>query len=207
MPPVRILRGLRLWSWVGLAVFLAGVRAEVDSTKPTPAPETSPRVAIDTALGRIVVDLRSDLAPRHVDQFLSLVREGFYDGTSFHRVIPGFLIQGGDPNSRDTTAANDGYGGLEERRLPPEFSAIAFDRGVVGMARDYRHDGASCQFFITLGRAEHLDRRYTAFGRVSRGLEVADRIAARKANAAAHPDTAITMKVVELATGDRDPNR
>jgi peptidyl-prolyl cis-trans isomerase B (cyclophilin B) len=180
----------------GLVLALAafGPRAPGSAAESTGAP----RVAIDTALGRMVVDLLPDMAPRHVEQFLSLVHERFYDGTTFHRVIPGLLIQGGDPRSRDTTATDVGYGGLEDRRLSLEPSDVPFERGSVGMARDYRPDGASCQFFILLDRVEALDHRFTAFGRVTRGLEVAEKIARRSANAAGRPDTAITMTIVAL---------
>jgi len=160
--------------------------------------DEGPRVAIDTAFGRIVIELLPKVAPRSVAQFLSLVHERFYDGTTFHRVIAGVLIQGGDPLSRDTTAADVGYGGLEDRRLPLEPSDTPFERGSVGMARDYRPDGGSCQFFILLDRVEALDHRYTVLGRVTRGLEVAEKIARRSASAAGRPDTAVPMTIVAI---------
>lgn len=160
---------------------------------------TRPRITIRTPVGHIEVELRPDLAPRHVAQFLDLVDEEFYDGLTFHRVIPGFLIQGGDPNSRNDDPADDGYGGLEERRLPVEVSDHNFTRGTVGMARDYRWDGASTQFFILLSRAAHLDERYTVLGRVTRGIDVADRLAAEPRDLRDHPEDPVAFTITRMA--------
>ncbi len=179
--------------------------------QPQPAPDEIPghpdppvsgtRVSIDTPPGSIVIEMMPDLAPRHVERFLELVRQGFYDGTTFHRTLSGFVLQGGDPNSRDEDPANDGYGGIEDARLPLEPSGRPFTRGSVGMARDYRLDGASCQFFITLGRAAHLDGMYTQFARVVRGYEIADLIASEPADVAGHPESPVpmTLRVIDPA--------
>ncbi len=181
-----------------LVASCSGAWAQASEPSESPA-RGFPRVAIHTSLGLIVVELLPTVAPNHVTQFLELIGEGFYDGTTFHRVVPGFVIQGGDPGSKDDDPDNDGYGGLEERRLKPEFSERQFTRGSVGMARDYRLDGASCQFFISLGRNAHLDRQYTLFGRVVEGMEVVDRIAALPADERGRPANppAMTVRVLE----------
>jgi peptidyl-prolyl cis-trans isomerase B (cyclophilin B) len=187
----------------------AGSAAERRTEEPASieTPERLPRVAIDTPQGQIVIDLFPSAAPRHVRQFLSLVDEGFYDGTTFHRVVPGFIIQGGDPNSKDDDPLNDGYGGLEDRRLEVELSDHPFGRGSVGMARDYRWDGASCQFFISLGRNAHLDGTTTLFGRVVFGIEVADEIAALPAGALGRPLDPPRMKVFRMGAAERQAER
>lgn len=159
---------------------------------------TRPHINIRTAVGHIEVELRPDLAPRHVAQLLDLVDEGFYDGLTFHRVIPGFLIQGGDPNTRNDDPDDDGYGGLEDRRLAVEPSDVNFTRGTVGMARDYRWDGASTQFFILLSRAAHLDGQYTVIGRVIRGIDTADRLAAEPRDLRDRPEEPVSFTIARM---------
>jgi peptidyl-prolyl cis-trans isomerase B (cyclophilin B) len=176
--------------------------ADPDLSDPVPDLDTEdptrPKVVIRTAIGHIEIELRPDLAPRNVAQFLTLVDEGFYDGLTFHRAIPGFLVQGGDPHSRNDDPSDDGYGGLEDRRLPVEASELPFKRGMVGMARDYRRDGASSQFFILLGRAAHLDQRYSVIGRVVRGIDIADRLAAAPRDLRDRPLDPVSYTVVRM---------
>jgi cyclophilin family peptidyl-prolyl cis-trans isomerase len=125
------------------------------------------RVEVEAESGRFVIELRPDWAPTTVARFLGLVDDGFYDGLTFHRVVPAFVVQGGDPRG-------DGYGGpgwsqrCEDNRVP-------YERGTVGMALAGRDTGGS-QFFITLAPQPHLDGRYTAFGRVVEGMEVVERV-------------------------------
>jgi len=116
-------------------------------------------------------------APEHVKYIKQLIESGFYDGTTFHRVIPHFVVQGGDPNSRNDDRLDDGEG-VADRRLKAEFSSrLHYRPGTVGMARDTDPDSGSCQFFIALENLPRLDGRYTIFGEVVSGLEVARRIA------------------------------
>lgn len=183
--------------------------AEPDAPALVPGKRSpKPEVSIDTDMGRIVVELFPTEAPRSVDQFLDLVASGFYDGTTFHRVVPGFLIQGGDPNTKDDDPSNDGYGGLEDRRLPLEPSeTLTFRRGTLGVARDYRPDGGSCQFFITVGRASHLDGDYTIMGRVISGLDVVDIIAGVEIDDGRHPLEpvhVVAMRVIDDPRADPD---
>ena len=125
--------------------------------------------------GRICLELEPGAAPETVDNFLSLVKEGFYDGLTFHRIIPGFMIQGGDP-------LGNGTGG-SGKHIKGEFAANGHDnpirhvRGVISMARSRDFDSASSQFFIMHEDAPHLDGQYAAFGRVTEGMDVVDRIA------------------------------
>ena len=127
--------------------------------------------------GAIRIELYPELAPETVASFLKLAGEGFYEGTTFHRVIPDFMIQGGDPNSRDDDPENDGQGG-PGFNLPDEFSAAPHLRGVVSMAKTSRPDSAGSQFFIVQRDHRELDGNYTVFGRVREGIEVLDAIAA-----------------------------
>ena len=117
--------------------------------------------------GDVVINLRPDLAPGHVDQIKSLVREGFYDGVVFHRVIPGFMAQGGDPTGT-------GMGGSERKNLKAEFSREPHVRGVCSMARSSSPDSANSQFFICFDDARFLDGQYTVWGVVESGMEHVD---------------------------------
>jgi peptidyl-prolyl cis-trans isomerase B (cyclophilin B) len=126
-------------------------------------------------LGEIRLDLLPELAPKTVANFAKLAGEGFYDGTTFHRVIPDFMIQGGDPNSKDHDPRNDGEGG-PGYGIPDEFSELPHERGIVSMANRSNPGTGGSQFFIIHRDAPHLDGRYSAFGRVVEGIEVVDAI-------------------------------
>ena len=117
------------------------------------------------------------MAPVHVFNFVARAESGFYDNTQFHRVIPGFMIQGGDPNSRDDNKLNNGQGG-PLTMIPHEFNSTRHERGILSMARvSDKTAGAGSQFFIMHADRFHLDNEYTAFGRVTSGMDVVDRIA------------------------------
>jgi len=167
------------------------------------APAAPPRAIIDTKFGEIEIELFSDKAPGHVKNFTDLAKKGFYDGTTFHRVIPGFMIQGGDPNTRDTAASRSRHGtGGPGYNIKAEFNDTAHKRGVVSMARAQDPDSAGSQFFIVVKDSNFLDRQYTAFGRVTRGMEVADKIVASPRDARDNPSDRVEMKVkvVEAAS-------
>jgi cyclophilin family peptidyl-prolyl cis-trans isomerase len=130
------------------------------------------------AYGRIVIELYPNLAPKHVERFKTLVREGFYNGTAFHRVNPqAGVVQGGDPLSKDDDPRNDGTGGSDYPDLEAEFSDVPFERGIVGAARSGNPNSANSQFYITLQRVPGWDRQYTVFGRVIEGMSNAQIIA------------------------------
>lgn len=126
--------------------------------------------------GTIEIELMPELAPKCVQQVLALAGHGYYDGTTFHRVIPGFMIQGGDPKSRDDDPSNDGRGG-SSTELPDEISTAPFERGVVALANHGRPNSNSSQFFIMQNSDFRLNGRYTVLGRVAAGIDVVDQIA------------------------------
>ena len=126
--------------------------------------------------GSIHIELLPELAPKSVASFKKLAQEDFYAGTTFHRIIPNFMIQGGDPNSRDNDPRNDGEGG-PAFTVPDEFSELPHERGVVSMANRGSIDTGGSQFFIVLKESPHLNGGYSAFGRVVKGMDVVDRIA------------------------------
>ncbi len=130
---------------------------------------------IETNLGTIVFKLLPDLAPETVRNFEKLARDGFYNGTLFHRVIPGFMIQGGDPNTKSGNKSTWGSGG-PGYTIKAEFSSRSHHRGIVSMARAQDPNSAGSQFFIVTTDSTFLDRQYTVFGEVIEGMDVADKI-------------------------------
>ena len=132
-------------------------------------------VKIETKFGKILFKLLPDLAPETVRNFEKLAREGFYDETLFHRVIPGFMIQGGDPNTRTSNKGSWGMGG-PGYTVKAEFNSRSHLRGIVSMARAQDPDSAGSQFFIVTTDSTFLDRKYTVFGEVIEGMDVADKI-------------------------------
>lgn len=129
-------------------------------------------VVFETNQGEMEFEMWPDVAPNHVRNFLDLAYTGFYDGVIFHRVIPGFMIQGGDPTG---TGTGDG-----KRKLKAEFNKKLHEPGVLSMARTNDPNSASCQFFVMHARSPHLDGQYSAFGKAIRGLDVVDKIAKTK---------------------------
>ena len=140
----------------------------------------------DAPGGDVVIKLRSDLAPNHVKQITELASEGFYDGVVFHRVIPGFMAQGGDPTGT-------GSGGSKKPNLKAEFSAEPHVRGIASMARSQNPNSANSQFFIVFDDARFLDGQYTVFGRVVSGMEAVDKIT--RGEPPANPDKIISAKI------------
>ena len=136
--------------------------------------------------GRVVIELRPDLAPKHVARIKELAREGFYDGIVFHRVIPGFMAQTGDPTGT-------GRGGSDKPDLPAEFSNEPFVRGTLGMARTSDPNSANSQFFINYAETPHLNGQYTVWGQVVEGMENIDKI--KRGEPVQDPDKIVSMKV------------
>lgn len=133
------------------------------------------KAVIETTHGKIVLNLLPDNAPETVRNFIKLAKSGFYDGTLFHRVIPGFMIQGGDPNSKQPDKRKWGIGG-PGYTIKAEFNPRSHLRGVVSMARATDPNSAGSQFFIVTTDSTFLDRQYTAFGEVIEGMGIADKI-------------------------------
>ena len=146
--------------------------------------------------GKMVAELYPEVAPNTVNNFISLINKGFYDGLIFHRVIPGFMIQGGCPMGL-------GMGG-PDYNIPGEFRRNGFDnplehdRGVLSMARSMHPDSAGSQFFIMVEKAPHLDGQYAAFGKVINGMDAVDEIASTPTNAADRPAYPVVMKKVTI---------
>ena len=146
------------------------------------------------AWGDIVLRFYPDVAPNHVKNFLDLAGKKLYDGTTFHRVIPGFMIQGGDPNSKNPDRASHGMGG-PGHRVKAEFNSKPHTRGVLSMARSNEPDSAGSQFFICVADAHFLDWQYTAFGEVVNGMDVADKIVSVKRDGRDNPLERIEITV------------
>jgi peptidyl-prolyl cis-trans isomerase B (cyclophilin B) len=160
------------------------------------------RAVIETRFGEMEIELLPGKAPGHVKNFLDLARKSFYDGTTFHRVIPGFMIQGGCPNTRDPKSSRSTHGtGDAGYKISAEFNDTPHKRGVVSMARANDPNSAGSQFFICVADAPFLDRQYSAFGRVVRGLEVADRIVASPRDGRDNPNERVEMKVRVVEPG------
>jgi cyclophilin family peptidyl-prolyl cis-trans isomerase len=153
-----------------------------------PTPENT--VIMETTKGRVVIALRPDLAPKHVERIKALAREGFYDGIVFHRVIDGFMAQCGCPNGTGT-------GGSKHPNLPAEFNAEPHVRGTCSMARSSNPNSANSQFFICFDDASFLDKQYTVWGKVVEGMENVDKI--KRGEPVVNPDKIVSMKVAAEA--------
>lgn len=182
----------------------AGCSGTSDLKAAVPPPDPRPRAIIKTRFGEMELKLYPDLAPNHVENFIKLAKSGFYNGTIFHRVIPGFMIQGGDPNTKYSLRKDTfGQGGPKDEKGDPillkaEFSDTPHKRGIVSMARAGEPDTAGSQFFIVVEDSFFLDRKYTVFGEVARGLGVADKIANLPRNERDLPNDRIEMTVTIL---------
>ena len=154
---------------------------------------------IETTLGNIELEFLEDVAPGHTKNFKDLANKGFYDGTIFHRVIPGFMIQGGDPNSKSEDRSGHGTGG-PGYTIKAEFNDTPHDRGVLSMARSQDPNSAGSQFYIVVKDSHFLDGQYTAFGRVINGMDVADKIVDSPRDARDNPNDRIEMKSVKIVS-------
>jgi len=155
-----------------------------------PAQDLSNTIYLDTKDGRITIQLRPDLAPKHVEQIKTLTKRGFYDGIVFHRVIDGFMAQTGDPTGTGT-------GGSDLPNLKAEFSSEPFKRGTLGMARSSDPNSANSQFFICFGDASFLNNKYTVVGQVTSGMDVVDKI--KKGSSADNGSVKNPDKIVKMS--------
>ena len=159
--------------------------------------KTQARIALASKgvpIGEIVIRFFPDVAPGHVRNFVKLSQEGFYNGTTFHRVIPGFMIQGGDPNSKNPDRSMHGMGG-PGYKVKAEFNSKPHKRGIVSMARANDPDSAGSQFFICVADANFLDWQYTVFGEVISGMDVADKVVSMKRDGRDNPLERVEMTV------------
>jgi peptidyl-prolyl cis-trans isomerase B (cyclophilin B) len=183
--------------------------AAVDPNSLPKNPADGDEVAvIETGKGRIIVMFYPQVAPNHVANFKELANKKFYDGTRFHRCIPGFMIQGGDPKSKSMDMAGEwGTGGNmvdgKEKQVMAEFSGLKHTRGVLSMARSMDPNSASSQFFLMHQDSAQLDGKYSAFGRIVSGQEVVDEIVKTgdpNNNGAVQPNEAVLVKTIRIAT-------
>jgi len=152
------------------------------------------RAVIHTKFGDITLKFFPDVAPNHVKNFIELAQKGFYNGTIFHRVVPKFVIQGGDPNTKNPDRSKHGMGG-PGYNVKAEFNNKLHKRGTLSMARSAHPDSAGSQFFICVADAPFLDGKYTVFGEVVTGIEVADKIVTQPRDGNDNPNDRIEMTV------------
>lgn len=178
----------------GMSPTMAG--AANNSPAPKVEAAKGSHATIKTKFGDIELAFFPQKAPRHVENFLKLAKSGFYNGTIFHRVIPGFMIQGGDPNTKDPNKTETyGMGGPSERVMA-EFNDLPHKRGILSMARSSDPNSAGSQFFIVVKDANFLDGQYTVFGEVVKGMDVADKIVNVPRNPRDLPNERVEMTVV-----------
>jgi peptidyl-prolyl cis-trans isomerase B (cyclophilin B) len=181
--------------------LLTGCGGKADVIPVTPPPSPGPKAILKTKFGDIHIKFYPDVAPRHVENFIKLAKSGFYNGTIFHRVIPGFMIQGGDPNTKSSLHKDTyGQGGPKDEKgnpilLKAEFNDTPHKRGIVSMARANEPDTAGSQFFIVVEPSPFLDGKYTAFGEVTQGIGIADKIVVLPKNDRDLPNDRIEMTV------------
>jgi peptidyl-prolyl cis-trans isomerase B (cyclophilin B) len=192
---MRILKfGIWLAAWV---LCIHSAQAQTKDLKFTPKEiekmaETT--AVIETKFGNLEIKFFPDVAPNHVKNFIDLAKKGFYDGTIFHRVIPGFMIQGGDPNTKNSDRSKHGMGG-PGYTVKAEFSDKPHKRGTLSMARAADPNSAGSQFFICVAPASFLDKQYTVFGEVVSGMEAADKIVSAPRDKRDNPNERMEMKV------------
>lgn len=160
---------------------------------------------LHTSLGEIDLQFFPDVAPQHVKNFIDLSEKGFYNGTKFHRVIAGFVVQGGDPNTVSGPRSTWGTGG-SGKNVPAEFNSIHHARGILSMARSNNPNSASSQFFICVADVGQLDNQYTVFGRVTKGMDVADKIVAA-AKGVELPSDPVTLEKVVVREAKTDAEK
>ena len=168
------------------------------ATQEKPMSQNQSKVAeIKTTAGDIHIRFFPDVAPNHVKNFIDLAQKGFYNNTKFHRVIPGFMIQGGDPNTVSGDPSSWGTGG-SPTRLKAEFNSIPHRRGIVSMARSNDPNSASSQFFIVVADSTFLDNNYTVFGQVTKGMDIADKIVSAPRGAADRPNSPTSIQSITI---------
>lgn len=162
---------------------------------PSKADTKAPHVLIKTKFGEMEAVLFPDLAPKHVESFLKLAKSGFYNGTIFHRIIPGFMVQGGDPLTKDPANRSRFGTGGPGYTVPAEFNRVAHEKGILSAARTADPNSAGSQFFLMVDKAPHLDGQYTVFGEVVKGLEVLDTIVGQPRDLKDNPVERIEMTI------------
>jgi cyclophilin family peptidyl-prolyl cis-trans isomerase len=183
---------LAAWLLVGSFAFAQTKDLKFTSEEIKKMAETT--AVIETKFGNLEIKFFPNVAPNHVKNFIDLAKKGFYDGTIFHRVIPGFMIQGGDPNTKNPDRSKHGMGG-PGYTVKAEFNDKPHKRGTLSMARAADPNSAGSQFFICVAPASFLDKQYTVFGEVVSGMEAADKIVSAPRDKRDNPNERMEMKV------------
>ena len=181
----------------------AGGAFSQETKKEEKKPVNANEVAVlKTSEGEMVLEFWPDVAPGHVENFKTLAKKGFYDGTCFHRVIKGFMIQGGDPNTKDETKKGSWGTGGPGYQIKAEFNDKPHTRGVLSMARSASPDSAGSQFFICHGDPSFLDKKYTVFGKLIKGDDVLEKIATTKVQPGDRPDKRMNVESITIVPAD-----
>ena len=204
------MKAIHLFCTLGLFALTTLVRADVTTNTPSaPAPATNAAPAsvkqvgvIKTSEGTMIVEFYPDVAPNHVANFIKLAQKGFYDGTAFHRVIKGFMIQGGDPNTKDDNAKDTWGMGGPGYSINAEFNSKHHARGILSMARASDPNSAGSQFFICHADAGFLDGQYTVFGNLIKGYDVLDKIANTQTEGPDRPVKRVNVESVRIVPAD-----
>ena len=202
---------MKVWSRICAIVFVAGLATALADVTNTNTPKDTPMsnavnthevAVINTTDGEMVIEFWPDVAPGHVENFKTLAGKGFYDGTCFHRVIKDFMIQGGDPLTKDPSKENQWGTGGPGYQIKAEFNDRSHVRGVISMARSNNPDSAGSQFFICHGAPTFLDHQYTTFGKLIKGDDVLDKIGTTPTHPQDRPDK--RMGIVSIKIVPRD---
>jgi peptidyl-prolyl cis-trans isomerase B (cyclophilin B) len=202
---VRLMKLTLLCCVLGLAFVAAPVRSEEkkEEKKDAAAMNESKEVAvIKTSEGEMVAEFWPDVAPKTVENFKKLAKSGFYDGTAFHRVIKGFMIQGGDPLTKDESKQSRWGTGDPGYKIDAEFNKKSHERGVLSMARSQDPNSAGSQFFICHGSPKFLDGQYTAFGKLIKGDDVLEKIATTKTLPGDRPEKRMNVESIKIVPAD-----
>jgi peptidyl-prolyl cis-trans isomerase B (cyclophilin B) len=198
---MRMIGSRFLGALVPAALVVACATTQPDSA---PVNKYENKVAeVHTTAGEIDIRFRSDVAPNHVRNFIDLASRGFYNGTRFHRVIPDFMIQGGDPNTISDDKDTWGKGG-SDTNVNAEFSDVPHKRGIVSMARAQDPNSATSQFFIVVADSAFLDHEYSVFGEVTKGMDVADKIVNAPRDESDRPDKPVS--IIKIVVRDARPD-
>ena len=198
---------MKFWSLAILLLASAAFAAEEKKEEKTSVNTSNEVAVIKTTEGDMVVEFWNDAAPNTIENFKKLARSGFYNGIIFHRIVRGFMIQGGDPNTKDP-GKESSYGmGDPGYKIKAEFNDHSHDRGVISMARGPDPDSAGSQFFICLGRQPRLDHQYTTFGKVIKGDDVLDKIGntpvtRNNSGEMSKPTKRVTIEKIDIVPAD-----
>jgi len=201
MANVAAMKMIACLGFLSVALTLTAL-AQAEKKDNAPKTDVKEVAVIKTSEGEMVVEFWPEVAPKTVENFKALAKKGFYDGTCFHRVIKGFMIQGGDPKTKDASKESDWGTGDPGYKIKAEFNDRKHVRGVISMARSQHPDSAGSQFFICHGVASSLDRQYTAFGKLIKGDDVLEKIATTPTHSPDRPSKRMAVESIKIVPAD-----